>query len=167
MHLTNICWLKGCHWITVLWWQSLAVENSPSSYFPSSLCDGTPRKALTEQRTWCYESRGNSQAMVFCHLYKHRVFRKKKIMWRSNLCFPAGGGHRAGVAPRWFDSLVSPHPPHCCGLRSWQSDVTQGGKGSPRSQEQISAIPGQSQPPQPAEVSRAPRQASIRCWMLW
>lgn len=54
------------------------MENSPSSYFPSSLCDGTPRKALTEQRTWCYESRGNSQAMVFCHLYKHRVFRKKK-----------------------------------------------------------------------------------------
>lgn len=146
MHLTNICWLKGCNWITVLWWQILTVENSPCSCFPSSLGGGTTRKALAKQRTWCYESTGNIQATIFWHLNKHRVFRKNNKECED----PAFTSRQEENTVLEFGSLVSPcpQPPSLLGAEGlWQSDVTRSGKGSPGSQGLLPAKPGQSQPP--------------------
>lgn len=122
------------------------MENSPCSYFPSSLGGGTMRKALAKQRTWCYESTGNSQATVFWHLNKHRVFRKNK---KNAKIQPSPPGRRRTTVLE-FGSLVSPcpQPPSLLGAEGlWQSDVTRRGKGSPGSQGLLPAKPGQSQPP--------------------
>lgn len=122
------------------------MENSPCSYFPSSLGGGTMRKALAKQRTWCYESTGNSQATAFWHLNKHRVFRKNK---KNAKIQPSPPGRRrtqcSSLVP-WCPHV--PSPPRCWGAEGlWQSDVTRSGKGSPGSQGLLPAKPGQSQPP--------------------
>lgn len=114
MHLTNICWLEGCHWITVLWWQILAVENSPCSYFPSSLCG--EESSYKTGNLVCYESTGNSQATVLRHQNKCRLFRKNKNHGKIQPLLPSRRRTQCSVGSRmvWCPHVPSPSP--CCGL---------------------------------------------------